>query len=79
MMLVLGIVLVIIAIMLGIVQLTAHVLSIYGSTTTKYGYYGVVGIIGLIGIIITAWSYMHFSHEAKTESQSPANTQGTPS
>lgn len=58
MMLVLGIVLVIVALILGAVQLTAHALSIYGSTTTKYGYYAVVGVIGLIGIIITAWSYM---------------------
>jgi uncharacterized membrane protein YcjF (UPF0283 family) len=67
MMLVLGIVIITIALILGIVQLTAHVFSIHGSTTTKYGYYGVVGIIGLIGIIITAWSYMHFFHEAETE------------
>jgi hypothetical protein len=58
MMLVLGIVLVIVALILGAVQLTGHVFSVYGSTTIKYGYYAVVGVIGLIGIIITAWSYM---------------------
>lgn len=58
MMLVLGIMLIIIAIILGAVQLTTHVFSIYGSQTIKYGYYGVVGVIGLIGIIIAAWSYM---------------------
>lgn len=58
MMLALGIVLIIIALILGAVQLTAHVFSIYGSRTTLYGYYGVVGFLGLIGIIITAWSYM---------------------
>jgi hypothetical protein len=56
--LVLGIVLVIVALLLGAVQLIGHVFSIYGSTTTKYGYYVVVGVIGLIGIIITAWSYL---------------------
>jgi uncharacterized membrane protein len=62
-----GIVIIIIALILGVVQLTAHVFSIYGNTTTKYGYYGVVGIIGLIGIIIVAWSYMQFFHEAETD------------
>jgi hypothetical protein len=53
-MFVLGIVLIVIAVILGAVQLATHALSIYGSTITKYGYYAVVGAIGLIGIIITA-------------------------
>ncbi|MGD0160363.1 MAG: hypothetical protein ABSB89_08705 [Candidatus Bathyarchaeia archaeon] len=54
----LGVVLIIIAIILGAIQVGAHVFSIYGSSTTKYGYYGLVGIIGLIGIILAAWAYM---------------------
>lgn len=70
MMLALGIVLVIIALILGAAQLTAHVFSIYGSTTTKYGYYGVVGVIGLIGIIVAAWSYMSEPTVAQTTAQS---------
>jgi len=69
MMLALGIVLIIIALILGAVQLTAHVFSIYGSTTTKYGYYAVVGVIGLIGIIIAAWSYMNKPTVAQTTAQ----------
>lgn len=67
MMLGLGIVLIIIALILGAVQLTTHVFSIYGSTTTKYAYYGVVSIIGLMGIIIAAWSYMKKSTVTQTK------------
>jgi hypothetical protein len=67
MMLGLGVVLIIIALILGAVQLTAHVFSIYGSTTTKYAYYVVVAIIGLIGIIIAAWSYMKKSPVTQTK------------
>lgn len=70
MMLVLGIGLIIIALILGVVQLTVHVFSIYESTATKYGYYGVVGVIGLIGIIIAAWSYMKKPTAANTTAQS---------
>ncbi len=57
-MLTLGIVLIIIALIFGGIQLTAHVFNIYASNTTKYAYYGTFGIIGLIGIIITIWTYM---------------------
>lgn len=70
MMLTLGMALIIIALILGAVQLTAHVFSIYGSTETKYGYYGIVGVIGLIGIIIAAWSYMKKPTVAQTKAQS---------
>jgi hypothetical protein len=70
MMLALGIVLILITLTLGAAQLTAHVFSIYGSTTIKYGYYGVVGVIGLIGIIVAAWSYMRKPTVAQTTAQS---------
>jgi hypothetical protein len=70
MMLALGIVLIIIALILGAVQLTSHVFSIYGSTATKYGYYGVVGVVGLIGIIVAVWSYMKKPTVAQTTAQS---------
>lgn len=65
-MLALGTVLIIIALILGGVQLTAHVFSIYGSTATKYGYYGIVGLIGLIGIIVSIWSYVKKPAAQKT-------------
>ena len=65
MMLALGILLIIIALILGAVQLTVHVFSIYGSTTAKYGYYGVIGVIGLIGIILALWSLMKTEAPAK--------------
>ena len=66
----LGIVLIIIALILGAIQYGAHVFSIYGSSTTKYAYYGLIGLIGLIGIILAAWSYM-----MKPKTQMPAQTQ----
>jgi Na+/melibiose symporter-like transporter len=51
-----GIVLIIIAIMLGAVQ--HFVMNLYGSTDNRWYFWGLVGIIGLIGIILAAWSYM---------------------
>jgi len=51
-----GIVLIIIALILGAVQ--KFVTNIYGSTDNKWYFWGLVGIIGLIGIILAAWSYM---------------------
>jgi predicted membrane channel-forming protein YqfA (hemolysin III family) len=54
----LGIVLVIVALIVGTVQLTTHVFSIYENKTTMYGFYGAVGAMGLVGIIIALWSYM---------------------
>jgi Na+/melibiose symporter-like transporter len=52
----LGIVLIIIALILGAVQ--KFVMNIYGSTDNKWYFWGLVGIIGLIGIIVAAWSYL---------------------
>jgi hypothetical protein len=55
----LGIVLVIIALVLGAVQhFNALGYSIYGSDENKWYFYGLVAVIGLIGIILAAWSYM---------------------
>jgi len=55
----LGLVLIIIAIILGAARLSqAYDFGIaYGSGNGWY-FYGLVGIIGLIGIILAAWSYM---------------------
>jgi hypothetical protein len=52
-----GIVLVIIAIILGAVQHFA-VYNIYGSADNKWYFYGLVGVIGVIGILLAAWAYM---------------------
>ncbi|MGD0978991.1 MAG: hypothetical protein ABR962_07620 [Candidatus Bathyarchaeia archaeon] len=55
----LGIVLIIIAIILGAVRYSgAYDFGVgYGSGGGTY-FYGLAGIIGLIGIILAAWSYM---------------------
>jgi hypothetical protein len=55
----LGIVLIIVAIILGGVRYSgAYDFGVtYGSGNGWY-FYGLAGIIGLIGIILAAWSYM---------------------
>jgi membrane-bound ClpP family serine protease len=52
-----GIVLIIIALILGGLQLL-HIYNIYGSTDNKWYFYGGVGIVGLIGIIVAAYGLM---------------------
>lgn len=57
----LGLVLIIIAIILGAMQhyyFGPNNQSLYGGEENKYYFYGLVAIIGLIGIILAAWSYM---------------------
>jgi hypothetical protein len=57
----LGIMLIIIAIILGAMQhfyFSPNNQSLYGGDENKYYFYGLVAIIGLIGIILVAWSYM---------------------
>ena len=53
---ILGIVLIIIAIILGAVQHFSY--NFYGDPSNKWYFYGGVGIIGLVGIILLAWSYL---------------------
>ena len=53
---ILGIVLIIIAIILGAVQ--HFVYNLYGSVDNKWYFYGLVGVIGLIGIVLLVWSFM---------------------
>jgi len=55
--LVLGVVLVIIALILGGVQLL-RIYNVYGSGSNKWYYYGSVGAIGLLGIILALWSFL---------------------
>jgi Na+/melibiose symporter-like transporter len=52
-----GIVLILVAIILAIVQ-HFNVYNFYGDASNKWYFYGLVGIIGIIGIILLAWSYL---------------------
>jgi hypothetical protein len=52
-----GIVLIIIAIILGAAQ-HFGAYNFYGEAGNKWYFYGLVGVIGLIGIVLAAWSYM---------------------
>jgi len=53
----LGVLLIIIALILGAVQ-HFGVYNIYGTDDYKWYFYGLVGVIGLIGIILAAWYFM---------------------
>ncbi len=54
-----GVVLIIIALILGAVRLSgAYDFGFSYGTGSGWYFYGLVGIIGLIGIILSAWSYM---------------------
>lgn len=64
-----GVVLIIIALILGAIQHFGSY-NIYGTEDNKWYFYGLVGIIGLIGIIVAVWGLM------KTE---PTPKQGQPS
>ena len=52
-----GAVLIIVALILGGLQLL-HIYNIYGTSYNKWYFYGAVGVIGLIGIILAAWGLM---------------------
>jgi hypothetical protein len=54
---ILGVILIIIALVVGIVQ-HFNVYNFYGIPDNKWYFYGIVGVIGLIGIIAAAWSYL---------------------
>jgi len=57
MMMICGILLIVIAIILGTVQ-HFNVYNLYGAAENKWYFYGLVGVIGLIGIILAVWSYI---------------------
>ena len=67
---ILGIVLVIIALILGGIQ-HFGMYNFYGTIDNKWYFYGVVGIIGLVGIILAAWSAM------KKEAPKPTTSKAT--
>jgi len=65
-----GILLIIIALILGVVQ-HFNVYNIYGASDNKWYFYGVVAIIGIIGIIMAAMSVL------KKETPPPTQSKGT--
>lgn len=72
-----GIVLILIAILLFLVQhfyFGPNNQSLYGSEGNKWYFYGLVGITGLIGLIVAAWSYMREAPKAVASSPSAEST-----
>ena len=63
-----GMLLIIIAIILGAVRYsgTSDLGVAYGTGTNGYYFYGLVGVIGLIGIVLAVWAYMKKTEPAKT-------------
>ncbi len=55
-----GILLIIIALILGLVQHFTDY-NLYGAPDNKWLFYGLVIVIGLIGIVLAAWSFMQKS------------------
>jgi predicted tellurium resistance membrane protein TerC len=60
-----GVVLIIIALILGLTQ--HFVYNIYGADANKWYFYSLVGIIGLIGIVVAVWGLMKTETPPKTE------------
>ena len=67
-----GVVLIIIALIVGGVQLL-HLYNIYGAGENRWYFYGAVAVIGIIGIILAAWGLM------KKEEMKPAPKQAATS
>ncbi|MGD0994670.1 MAG: hypothetical protein ABR909_04000 [Candidatus Bathyarchaeia archaeon] len=55
--LILGAALIVIAVILGGIQIS-HAYNIYGAAGNKWPFYSAVAIIGIIGIIIAVWSVL---------------------
>jgi len=52
--LIVGIVLIIIAVILGGIQVS-HAHNFYGAAKYKWYFYGGVAVVGIVGIILTVW------------------------
>lgn len=55
--LILGAVLIIVALIVGGVQLL-HIYNIYGAGSNRWYFYGAVGVIGVVGIALAAWGWL---------------------
>ena len=65
-----GLLLIIIALILGGVQHFTDY-NLYGDQGNKWYFWGLVGIIGIIGIVLLAWSFMK-KPTAPATTQKPA-------
>ncbi|PIU59465.1 hypothetical protein COS86_04155 [Candidatus Bathyarchaeota archaeon CG07_land_8_20_14_0_80_47_9] len=62
-----GMLLIIIAIILGAVRYSgSYDFGVTYGTGNGWYFYGLVGIIGLIGIVLAIWAYMKKTEPAKT-------------
>ena len=62
-----GILLVIIALILGVVQhFGGPTYNMYGDESNKWYFYCLVGVIGVLGIVLAIWTYMKKTEPAKT-------------
>jgi len=52
--LIVGVVLIVIAVILGGIQVS-HAYNIYGAAAHKWYFYGAVAVIGIVGIILAVW------------------------
>jgi hypothetical protein len=65
--LILGVVLIVVALILGGVQIFyVYNINIYGASANRLYFYGALAIIGIIGIILTAWGIMKRGTLAQT-------------
>lgn len=63
--LILGTALIVIAVILGGIQIS-HAYNIYGAAGHKWYFYSAVAIIGIIGIILAVWSVLKKEAPKKT-------------
>jgi len=55
--LIVGVVLIIVAVILGGIQVS-HAYNIYGASAHKWYFYGGVAVTGVVGIILAAWGVL---------------------
>jgi len=71
--LILGAALIVIAVILGGIQIS-HAYNIYGAAGHKWYFYGAVAIIGIIGIILSVWSVLKKETPKQLKKETPKQT-----